>query len=282
MNYHHSYHAGNFADVVKHVILIELITFLKKKSAAFCYIDTHAGSGYHDLFAEFAAKNKEYLNGIEKIIQQPDPPSFITNYLHCIQKINNQLTHTSDSSQRFYPGSSMIAQYFMRPQDRMITCELQPQVYQSLKTVFFNNQQVATHHLDGYLALKAFIPPREQRGLVLIDPPYENPDEFKQIAQSLPLVFKRWQNGILMIWYPIKNEHQVTRFLRTIKQAIEQPVLINELTIYADLSQHLNGCGVIIINPPWSFDQSMNKILPWLWKTLTIQQQGRYRTYLLK
>ncbi|OGT42823.1 MAG: hypothetical protein A3F42_01790 [Gammaproteobacteria bacterium RIFCSPHIGHO2_12_FULL_37_34] len=282
MNYHHTYHAGNFADVVKHIILIELLTYLKNKPTPFCYIDTHAGSAYHDLFSEFAVKNKEYLNGIEKIIQQEQPPAYIKRYLDCIHQINSQLAHTNYSSLRYYPGSSMIAHYFMRPQDRIIACEHNPPVYQSLKLAWINYKQVSIHHMDGYLALKAFTPPREQRGLVLIDPSFEHPDEFKHIALALPSVFKRWRNAMVMIWYPIKEKFQVERFHRTIRQLIKQPILVNELSIFPDLHQHLNGCGIIVINPPWKLDQSLNKIYSWLWKTLSINHQGQYRSYLLK
>ncbi|HLB41257.1 MAG TPA: 23S rRNA (adenine(2030)-N(6))-methyltransferase RlmJ [Gammaproteobacteria bacterium] len=277
MNYHHTYHAGNFADVVKHMILIELIIFLTSKSTPFCYIDTHAGLGYYDLLSEFAAKNKEYLNGIEKIIQQEKPPPFIKHYLNSVQQTNRRLMPANYSSLRYYPGSSLIVRQCLRSHDRMIACELQPKTYQSLKTVFTNDKQIAVRLMDGYLALKAFIPPREQRGLVFIDPPYEHPDEFNRMFQILPLILKRWRNGMIMIWYPIKEKTQINRFFRTIKQTIHQTILINELSIYPDLPQHLNGCGIMIINPPWRFDQLMNKILPWLWRVLAINHQGQYR-----
>ena len=282
MNYHHGYHAGNFSDVIKHLILIELISYLASKPTPFCYLDTHAGSAYHDLLSEFAAKNKEYLNGIEKVIGQEHLPGPIKHYLDCIHEINNRLSQTRYASLRYYPGSTMIANYFMRLQDRIVACELQPQVYQSLKLAFLNNKKIAVHHMDGYLALKSFVPPREQRGLILIDPPYENPDEFKRISMALPLIFKHWRNGIVMVWYPIKEKPQVDYFLRSVNQSIQQTKLVCELSIFPDIQQHLNGCGILIINPPWKIDQTINKILSWAWKTLSINQQGRYRSYLLK
>lgn len=282
MNYHHSYHAGNFADVLKHVLLIELLSCLTKKPAAFCYLDTHAGFGYHDLQSTYAIKTKEYLSGIEKIFHYQNPPAFIKSYLDCIQQINDDLSSTQNASLRFYPGSTTIAKQFARANDRLIACELQPETYQTLKSHFHHDKRIAVHHLDGYLALKAFTPPQEKRGLILIDPPFENPDEFKHIHLAVNLVLKRWQQAIIMIWYPLKETRQVDYFLRSMKQNISQPILITELSIYPDLAQHLNGCGIAIVNPPWQFDQIVNTMLPWLWKTLSVEQQGRYRSYLLK
>jgi len=282
MNYRHSYHAGSFTDVIKHIILTTLITSISRKDTPFCYIDTHAGTGYYDLFSDYAKKTKEYEGGIEKVIQQENPPPLVKRYLDCVHKINNQLTESTFASLRYYPGSPMIARYLMGPHDRIITCELQLQEYQTLRATFAGDKQVAVHHADGFLGLKAFLPPRERRSLVLIDPPYENLDEFSRIAYSLPAALKRFSTGVYAIWYPIKEKNQVDRFYRTIEEKISYPVLAIELTIYPDLPQHLNGCGMIVVNPPWQFDQSINEILPWLWKTLTINAQGAYCAYLLK
>ncbi|MBX3708632.1 MAG: 23S rRNA (adenine(2030)-N(6))-methyltransferase RlmJ [Gammaproteobacteria bacterium] len=282
MNYRHSYHAGSFTDVVKHVILTALITSISRKDSSFCYIDTHAGTGYYDLFSEFAKKTREYEGGIEKIIQQENPPPLVKDYLDCVHKINNQLTGAKFASLRYYPGSPMIARYLARPHDRIIACELQPQEYQALKTAFAGDKQVAVHHTDGFLGLKAFLPPRERRGIVLIDPPYENPDEFTRIARSLPTAIKRWSTGIYAIWYPIKEKNQVDRFYRILKETIALPIFSIELTIYPDLPNHLNGCGMVIFNPPWQFDALIKKTLPWLWKSLTINGQGSYQANLIK
>lgn len=282
MNYRHSYHAGSFTDVVKHVMLITLLTALARKDTPFCYIDTHAGIGYYDLFSEFAAKTKEYTGGIEKIIAHDNPPILIKHYLDCVHKINNQLTASAFSSLRYYPGSPMLAHYFLRPHDRMVVSELQREEYEKLRTAFAGDKQVAVHHMDGFLGLKAFLPPKERRGLVLIDPPYENPDEFSRIAKALPIALKRWETGVYAIWYPIKEKKQVEDFYRVIKKNILNPVLAIELTIYPDLPQHLNGCGIVVINPPWQFDDSIKAVLPWLWNALTINGQGGYRTFMLK
>lgn len=282
MNYKHGYHAGNFADVIKHVTLLALFASLSRKPTPFCYIDTHAGAGYYDLFSEFASKNKEYAGGIEKLIQQDNPPMLIKRYLDCVHHINNQLSHSRFASLHYYPGSPMIARYIARAHDRIIACELQADEYRSLKSTFNGDKQVAIHHRDGYIGLKAFLPPAEKRGLVLIDPPYEDIDEFNHIARTLPIAIKKWPSGIYAIWCPIKTHLHLQRFYRELMTTIQQPIFTIELTIYPDLPNHLNGCGLIIVNPPWQFDKTMEEILPWLWNALTINHQGGYRSEFLK
>lgn len=282
MNYRHSYHAGSFTDVFKHIVLTALLNSLMRKESPFCYIDTHAGIGYYDLYSESANKTKEYQGGIEKLIQNNNPPALVKRYLDCIHNINNRLLGEKYASMRYYPGSPMVARQMIRANDRIVACELHPEDYQLLKEAFALDKQTAIHHTDGYLGLKAFIPPKERRGLVLIDPPYENPDEFTRIAHSLPSALKRWATGIFAIWYPIKDSASVERFYRTLKQTIEQPILIVELTIYPDLANHLNGSGMAIINPPYQIKETLDHILPWVWNSLTINKQGAYRSFALK
>jgi 23S rRNA (adenine2030-N6)-methyltransferase len=282
LNYRHAYHAGSFTDVFKHVILTALMSSLSRKETPFCYIDTHAGIGYYDLFGGPSQKTKEYENGIERIIEQDNPPPLVKRYLDCVHKINNQLTGSKFSSLKYYPGSPMIARYLARPHDRIIACELQRQDYETLRSTFAGDKQVAAHHMDGFLGLKAFLPPTERRGFVLIDPPYENPDEFTRIAHSMPPAIKRWDTGIYAIWYPVKDKIQVKRFYRTLQENVKLPILSIELSTYPDLPDHLNGSGVAVINPPWQFEQSVNDVLPWLWKALTINRQGSYHASLLK
>lgn len=282
MNYKHVYHAGSFTDVTKHVILFALLKALQRKDNALCYIDTHAGAGYYDLFSDFAKKTKEYESGIEKLIQQDRPPPLIKEYLDCVHRINNHLTGAKFAALRYYPGSPLIAKQLLRPHDRIIASELHPEEYQALRTTFAGDKQVAIHHTDGFLGLKAFLPPQERRGLVLIDPPYEDPDEFERIAHSLPIALKRWETGVYAIWYPIKEASRVEHFYKVLRENIHKPILVIELTIYPDLPQHLNGSGVAIINPPFQFEQTLQDVIPWLWKALTINGQGTYRTYFLK
>jgi len=282
MNYEHAYHAGNFSDVIKHVLLSTLVQFFTKKETAFCYIDTHAGAGIYDLEAVQAKKTEEYILGIEKIIQQPDPPPLVKRYLDCVHAINNHLLKTHYASLRYYPGSPMLVKQLLRPHDRIIACELQTKTYQALKSNFAGDKQVAVHHSDGFLGLKAFLPPQEKRGLILIDPPYENPNEYDRILKTLPAALKRFPTGTYAIWYPIKAKSQSDHFLNTARRTLPGTLLSIELTIYPDLSQHLNGSGLLVINPPWQFDDAMKPLLPWLWNALTINGQGHHIQQILK
>lgn len=282
MNYRHAYHAGNFADVIKHVMLVALIQSLMRKESPFCYIDTHAGAGCYDLFSDSAKKNREYENGIEKIIQQENPPPVVKQYLYCIHSINNQMMGSHYASLRHYAGSPLIVRQLIRPMDRIIACELHLEEYQALKKTFAGDRQVAAHHTDGFQALKAFLPPHERRGLILIDPPYEEIDEFTHITHALHTALRRFENGTYAIWYPIKGRHPIEKFHQSLLKTTEKPILSIELTIYPDLPSHLNGCGLAVINPPWQFEETVRELLPWLWKALTINNQGAFHAQTLK
>lgn len=282
MNYSHSYHAGNFADVFKHTVLLALIKAFLRKESPFCYLDTHAGSGSYDLMAETAQKTKEYESGINKLLHKEHPPQLVKQYLSCVQRINNRLTQSVISNLRYYPGSPTLTHYFLRPQDRMILTELHPNEGQILKQAYAKDPRVNVHISDGYQGLKAFLPPKERRGLILIDPPYERPHEFIDILTVLPIAIKRFATGTYAIWYPIKDRPSIERFHRAIKTVVKQPILVVELSVYQEISPlHLNGSGMLIINPPWELDHQIQDFLPWLWKNLSVQGQGKFHNSLL-
>lgn len=281
MNYLHSYHAGNFCDVVKHICQIGLMDALARKNTPYCYLDTHAGAGCYDLFSEFSLKTKEYENGIEKIIQKDNPPPLVKRYLDCVHSINDRLTGTHHSSLRYYPGSPMIARHVMREKDRMVACELHPTEYASLRKCFAGDYQANIHHTDGFNGLKAFLPPKENRGLILIDPPYEDPDEFTRITRTLPLALRRFESGIYAIWYPIKEKYHLDKFYQAVKKNIAREVFVIELTVFPDLPQHLNGCGMAIINPPWQFDEQIKPALSWAWQALSVEGKGHFTAGIL-
>jgi 23S rRNA (adenine2030-N6)-methyltransferase len=277
MNYRHSYHAGNFGDVLKHITLIALLQALSRKENAFCVLDTHAGVGRYDLLASTTQKSKEYVQGIGKIWHEPNTPPLIKDYIDCIRQMN-----TASEALRFYPGSPAITRYFLRPQDRMILTELHEEDWQLLKTHFSRDKQIAIHHHDAYQALKAFLPPKERRGLVLIDPAYEQPDELNTAVSALSAAVTRWPTGVFALWYPIKESRSIIRFQRALKLKISEPLLAIELNIYSDnLPHYLNGCGMIIVNPPWQLKQTIEEIVPWLWKKLSINKQGKYDVKML-
>lgn len=274
MNYRHSYHAGNFADVFKHLILISLVQSLLRKETPFCYLETHAGTGCYDLLSETTQKSKEYENGIKKLMTATNSSPLIQDYLSCVMKLNNETVL------RYYPGSPFFTRQFMRSQDRMILSELHPDDVQLLKKFFKNDKQIAIHHQDGYQSLKAFLPPKEKRGLVFIDPPYEKNNELLSLPVLLKQTLKRWETGIYALWYPIKSEQQNKLFHRELKKHIVQPFLTAEMCIFAaDIPAQLNGCGMIIINPPWQIDQQLENLIPLLWKILSVNEQGYVRIF---
>lgn len=271
MNYRHAYHAGNFADAFKHIVLVALTQAFLQKPSAFCYLDTHAGTGCYDLFSEAAQVNKEYVLGIQKIITAENQPELIKTYLQCVWKLN------PDRQLRYYPGSPFFVKNFLREQDRMVLSELHPEEYAQLKTFFSKEKNIAVHKQDAYQSLKAFLPPKERRGFVLMDPPYEQADEIKRLNQFIPEMVKHWETGTYVIWYPIKNRREE---LKT--PTLSKPCLKLELSIYPENTpQHLNGSGMLIINPPWKLAETMGEVLPWLWKVLSMNQQGKFDIQLL-
>ena len=276
MNYDHAYHAGNFADVLKHFVLVQIIKSLLKKETGFFYLDTHAGAGFYDLMS-LTQKNKEFSNGIGKILQL-NPPAIVKQYTACVQRINSKLSNSLLASFRYYPGSPMIVRHFLRPQDRMILTELHPNVFQQLKAQFGQDNRTHLHLMDGFSAIKNFLPPKERRGLILIDPPYERAGELNLALQALALGLKRFGHGIFALWFPIKDKPTLDRFYRDITGILTHKALLVELSVYDAISPlHLNGSGMLIVNPPFQLDQYLIDSLPWLHKTLRMQGQGEWR-----
>lgn len=264
MNYRHIYHAGNFADVFKHIILIMLLEALRKKEKGFLYLDTHAGIGRYDLMAEIAQKTREYENGIAKILQIKQCPPVVKVYQDIVISFNS-----SEDPLHYYPGSPQIAYSLLRKQDRMILAELHPEDVTTLKKEFLNKPNVAVHHVDGYQSLKAFLPPQAGRGLVLIDPPFEDKDEFQKVVSGLETALKRFPNGIYAIWYPIKEIKHVKNFYNKINELELEALLINEFSISKPQEgAGLTSCGMAIINPPWKFKEELQTVLEWLQKVM--------------
>jgi len=272
MNYRHLYHAGNFADVFKHIILVALLESLQKKENAFCFLETHAGAGSYDLTSSAAQKGKEFENGIFKLISEKNKPPLVETYLSIVRQNNPDSTDL-----RFYPGSPYFAKQLLRPQDRMILSELHKETFLSLKKYIPPNKQIALHHQDGYETLNAFLPPKERRGLVLIDPPYEQSDESTTTIKQLVNALQRFETGIYALWYPIKTRAQTDTFHRKIQSQISRPTLSAELSIFPeDTPTHLNGSGMLIVNPPWLLDNQLKIVLPWLLSKLNVSH-GQYK-----
>lgn len=257
MNYRHLFHAGNFADVFKHVVLTLLLRSLQRKDSPFCYFDTHAGAGRYDLASPAAQRNGEFRNGIGRLWDMKSNPGGLADYLAAVHALN------PDGRLRFYPGSPLIARQLLRDRDRMVLCERHPEEYAHLKAEFAGDRRVAVHERDGYEAMNALLPPKERRGLVLLDPPYEQVDEFEQIVSGLDAAGRRWSTGIYGVWYPIKDRAAVTRFHTGLRATRWRKVLNAELTLFPeDTDLRLNGCGLAVINPPWGFDGALEGLLP--------------------
>jgi len=276
MNYRHAFHAGNFADVFKHAILIGLLEALKAKQAPFCYFDTHAGAGRYDLRGEEARKTREHEAGVMRLLQATRLPSALHIYLNLVRALN---IGGSSHDLAIYPGSPLIASLLLREQDRAVLCEMQPDEAAKLKTLFVGDARVSVHARDGYAALSALLPPKERRGLVLIDPPFEaQENEFRAIEAALEAALSRWANGTYAIWYPIKLRQQTLPFQRWFGRNKIPKVLCAELLLHPDNSAlRLNGCGMIMINPPWKFDRTLEELLPALRSHLAEGRFGQHR-----
>ncbi len=259
MNYRHAFHAGSFADVVKHATLALLIERLKAKEAAFRVVDTHAGVGLYDLTAGAASRTGEWHNGIGRIVGRAFDPKIaplMAPYLAAVAAAND------GGVLRRYPGSPWIARHLMRRQDRLTAVELHPEDAEALTALFAGDWQVKTIALDGWLALGSFVPPKERRGLVLIDPPFEEPDEFERMLDGLTKAHSRWPTGIYALWYPVKDLEAIDAFRNGLAASGIPRLLRAELTIRARATpDRFNGAGLVICNPPWQFEEGLTALL---------------------
>ncbi|MEO7198703.1 MAG: 23S rRNA (adenine(2030)-N(6))-methyltransferase RlmJ [Dokdonella sp.] len=278
MNYRHAFHAGNFADVLKHTVLTGLLEALKGKQTPFCYMDTHAGRGRYQLNSDEAIRTGEYSGGVQRLLTAQRAPSLLHIYMNLIRGMNTGTEIVQ------YPGSPFLASLLMREQDRGILCELQNEEANALKAVFREDARFAVHTRDGYAAMKALLPPKERRGLVLIDPPFEaQDDEFRIIEHALVDAHKRWPTGMYAIWYPIKLRQHVQPFHRWLTKSGFGNVLVAELLLHPDNSAlRLNGAGMAIINAPWKFDKQLNELLPILGELLAQGRYGQHRVEWLR
>lgn len=261
MNYRHIFHAGNFADVFKHWILTLLLEKLISKPSAFCVLDTHAGLGIYDLQHLNAQKTLEYNSGIQRLISKQLDPAFAA-YARIFNDYYN-LDHT-------YPGSPKIIQEFLRGTDRMFLSELHEEDYQTLSSNFSNAKNVKIFKQNGYIMLKANLPPIEKRGLVFIDPPFEQTDEFAQILIALQNGLARFANGMYAIWYPIKDRNLVQKFYAELTQLPVTKALYVEIHTNEQVLKQLNSCGMVIINPPWELESQLHANLPKLLEYLDL------------
>ena len=268
LSYRHAFHAGNFADVFKHVLLIGLIRALQRKDKPFRVFDTHAGAGRYSLDSAAADRNREYQNGIGRLWNRASRIPELEAYCNQVRAFN------PDGVLREYPGSPCLIRQLLRPGDRLTLTELHPSDYPTLRAECAGDRRVVVHHADGYAHLKAGLPPPERRGLVFIDPAFERRDEFEHLVQAVQLVHQRWPTGRLAIWYPILDRAPSLRFQQDLQALGIPAMLCAELGLQPfDRPVGLHGCGMILINPPWQFAEQLKSLLPEL---LAILQSGQY------
>jgi 23S rRNA (adenine2030-N6)-methyltransferase len=260
MNYRHAFHAGNFADVLKHAVLVRALRHLGEKSAPLRVIDTHAGAGRYDLHGAEAKRTGEWRNGIGKLFGDPpagDAGALLEPYLALVRAEN------TSGSLRYYPGSPLITRALCRPQDRMIFCESEPGARKALAAVVGRDRRAKVSELDGWTALKALLPPPERRGLALVDPPFETPNEFERMVDGLAEAHRRFAGGSYLLWYAIKAPREVDSFCRRVVRLRIPKILRLELNLTAPRPDApLAGCGLIAVNPPWTLESEMRILLP--------------------
>ena len=275
MNYRHAFHAGNFADVHKHIVLSRIVAHLRNKPAAFRVIDTHAGAGLYDLTGEEARRSGEFHNGIERLLQaslQPDVYELLLPYLTAVA------AHNPDDRLTRYPGSPALVRTWLRPQDRLIACEIEPQAAAALTQTLRGDHRAKAIHLDGWTALTAYVPPKERRGLVVVDPPYEQPDELARLSSSLQAAYRKWPTGIYLLWYPITERAGPELLANSLARSGIAKIARIELDLApANAQSGLRGSGLIVINPPWTLEAELKILLPVLTSILTQQNKAGWR-----
>ncbi len=269
VNYRHAFHAGNHADILKHAVLLYCVDALKKKPAPFAVLDTHAGRGLYDLLSEEALRSPEWQDGIARLWDWSDPPPLIAALLEAVRSFN------ADGALRTYPGSPTLITTRLRDSDLLAACELHPEEYAALRRALPRAANVQLHQRDGWEAIGALLPPKEKRGLVLIDPPYEKPDELAQSARGLGIALQRFAHGLYLWWRPLKSE---TALAAADAEAVAQGAA---KTLRADLwvdapkrEGKLVGSSVYLINPPFGLEAALREALPPLAAKLSLGQAG--------
>jgi 23S rRNA (adenine2030-N6)-methyltransferase len=264
MNYRHAFHAGGPADVVKHSVLVRILLHLREKPAAFRIIDTHAGAGLYDLAGTEASRSPEWRDGIDRLVSAPldaEIRALLAPYLDAVASFNEA------GRLAVYPGSPALVRSFLRSQDRLVACELEPNAAAALARNLAGDRRAKAIAIDGWTALNAYVPPPERRGVVLIDPPFESADDFERLAGGLTGAHRKWATGIFVLWYPVKTRQQPDALARRLRR-FGIPRLLRAEIGFAPLkdAERLAGCGLIVVNPPWTLDAELRVLLPALAK----------------
>jgi 23S rRNA (adenine2030-N6)-methyltransferase len=283
MNYRHRFHAGNYADVVKHVLLLQLVHGMQRKEKGFLYLDTHAGRGCYDLaaaaYGDTLMRRPEWPDGIGRLWGQAGLPPAVAEYVAAVQVCDQRNGDPADAdvvriAPHYYPGSPGLVQQLARPQDRLAFCEKHPEEFAALREDLAYASWTSVHAMDGYTALRAMLPPPEKRALVLIDPSYEAQDEFARIAAGLREALVRFPSGVYAVWYPLTERARVEAFFDELRALPLPPTWVAELMVAGETSTlKMKGCGLAVLNPPWQLDREVNAWLPEL-ATRLAQESG--------
>ena len=269
LSYRHSYHAGNFADVIKHIVIVEVIEYLSQKDKAFEYIDTHAGAGLFHLKSEHATKLQEYSNGIAKLRPQDWPE--LDSYLSCVSSFN------TDGSLEYYPGSPVIAKQLVRSHDKAWLYELHPADFELLQNNIGHDRRIRLRQDDGFKGLLGLLPPLSRRGLVLIDPPYEMKTDYDTVFKTVTLAHKKFASGTYAIWYPVVDRRRIEQLQDNFINSGIKNIQRFELALTADSAERgMTASGMIVINPPWTLMAKMSQLLPRLVDTLGEDDGANY------
>jgi 23S rRNA (adenine2030-N6)-methyltransferase len=265
VNYRHAFHAGNYADVLKHALLVGLLRALQRKDRGFLYLDTHAGRGSYDLsvadWGDTQERRPEWPEGIGRLWPRADAPAPVAEYLGLVRAFDRARGNLGPEP-RFYPGSPRLAALLARPQDRLEFWEAQGPEADALRRELDGEPRAAVREGDGFGAIKACLPPRERRALVLVDPPYEAPDEGQVVARSVEEGLRRLPDAVVALWYPLTARARPERALAWIERA-RRPALAVELVVDPDAAR-MTGCGVAVLNPPWTFDGEARSVAGYL------------------
>ena len=280
MNYRHIYHAGNFADVLKHAVLARLVVYMQKKDKAFRLLDTHAGIGLYELSSEEAQKTGEWRDGVGRLMEAELPPQaaeVLAPYLSAIRELN------PGPDMKLYPGSPKLARMLFRPQDRLSAMELHPDDVRRLARLFEGDYQTRVTELDGWLALGAHLPPKEKRGIILVDPPFEEEGEYERLAQGLATAYRRFPGGTYCLWYPLKKGAPIKDFHQELQELEIPKMLCVELSVRSDRDiTGLTGSGLIVVNPPFTLKDEMHVLLPVLKEILAQDRFASHRAFWLR
>ena len=272
LSYQHDYHAGNHADVLKHLVLALVVRALQRKDTPLRVVDAHAGSGIYDLRSNEARKNQEFAGGIGRVLAASQPPVEAQDYLAAVRALN-----ANRKSLDLYPGSPQVVRHLLRPEDHLELLELHPAALARLHRNFGRDSRVHIHDRDAFEGVTALVPPPEKRGAVLVDSSYEVKEDFTAVIDLLKTCHRRWPGGAYLMWYPLIRHPLAERFTAKVRATGIPKILQAELRVDAEGFDGMRGSGLCIVNPPFGLDQKLNTLLPWLWATMKNDERSGWR-----